>query len=198
MRRREFMALAAGGAAWPMSTNAQQQSARVVGLLGVSFISQVVSAFVIRLRDLGWAEGRNVVIEPRWAAGDLSRFPALVDELVRLKPDVMVAGNMQAAIAMRDATVAIPIVCANLIDPVRFGLIASHARPGGNVTGIQPTVDTLPEKQLALAAEIVPGTTKMGMLLKRRLSSPQQPTERCGTCSRSSGYHAGAGGDQVA
>jgi putative ABC transport system substrate-binding protein len=88
-----------------------------------------------------------------------------VDELVRLKPDVVVASNTQLAIAMRQATAAIPIVAATVTDPVGFGLVASHARPGGNVTGMLSTLDTLPEKQLALAAEIVRGTVKMGMLL---------------------------------
>ena len=97
--------------------------------------------------------------------GDLARLRALVDELVRLKPDVMVTSNTQAAIAARHATAVIPIVAMNVTDPVAFGLVASHAQPGGNVTGILATLDTLPEKQLALAAEIVRGAAKMGMLL---------------------------------
>jgi putative ABC transport system substrate-binding protein len=93
------------------------------------------------------------------------RLPALVDELVRLKPDVLIAVNTQAAIAMRQATAAIPIVAPAVTDPVAFGLVASHARPGGNVTGILATLDTLPEKQLAPAVEVIRGTVKMGMLV---------------------------------
>ena len=117
------------------------------------------------MQELGHVAGRDVDIVYRYTDGDLARLPALVDELVRLKPEVVITSNTQAAIAMRQATAAIPIVAVNVTDPVGFGLVASHARPGGNVTGILATVDTLPEKQLALFAEIVPGIAKMGMLL---------------------------------
>jgi hypothetical protein len=137
-RRREVIAALAGGAAgaWPLSTGAQQKTNRVVGFLGSAPNVHLTSSFEIRLRDLGWINGQNIVIEYRYAAGDMRRVPALVDELVRLKPDIMVAGNHQAAVALRRATAAIPIVVAILIDPVGLGLVASHARPGGNVTGI--------------------------------------------------------------
>ena len=100
----------------------------------------------MRLQNLGWIVGQNLSIEYRWAEGDLARLPALVDELVRLRPDLMVAGNNQAAIAMKQATAVIPIVAPNLFDPIGLGLVASLARPGGNVTGIT-SQDTLPEKK---------------------------------------------------
>jgi putative ABC transport system substrate-binding protein len=124
-----------------------------------------VTGFAQRLQELGYVVGRDVDIVYRYADGDLARLPMLADELVRLKPDVLVAFSTQAAIAASQATAAIPIVAANVTDPVAFGLVASHARPGGNVTGTLATLDTLPEKQLALAAEVVPRAVKVGMLL---------------------------------
>jgi putative ABC transport system substrate-binding protein len=124
-----------------------------------------MTAFAQRMQELGYGAGRDGDIGYRYADGDMARLPALADELVRLKPDVLVAFSTQAAIAASQATAAIPIVAANVTDPVGFGLVASHARPGGNVTALLATLDTLPEKQLAVAAEIVRGTVKMGMLL---------------------------------
>ena len=123
----------------------------------------LISAFETRLRDLGWVLGQSLAIEYRWAEGDLSRFPVLVDELVRLKPDLMLAGNNQAALAMKQATAVIPIVAPTLFDPIGLGLIASLARPGGNVTGIT-SQDTLPEKNLELAVEAIRGAVKIGVL----------------------------------
>jgi putative ABC transport system substrate-binding protein len=164
MKRREFITLLGGVAAtWPLPLSAQQKTTAVVGFLGTASDIHLQSAFEMRLRDLGWIEGQNLVIEYRWAAGDLARFPALVDELVRLRPDLMVAGSNQAAIAMKQATTVIPIVAPTLFDPVGLGLVTSLARPGGNVTGIS-NQDTLLGKNLELAAEVVRGAVKMGML----------------------------------
>ena len=169
-KRREFIMLLGGAAiAWPRGGVAQISTRRplVAVLQGQSSAaaSHVVTGFAQRMQELGYVAGREVDIVYRYMDGDLARLPTLVDELVRLKPDVMVTSNTQAAIAARHATAAIPIVAANVTDPVAFGLVASHARPGGNVTGILATLDTLPEKQLALAAEVVRGAAKMGMLL---------------------------------
>ena len=164
MRRREFITLLGGTfAAWPLPISAQPKTTAVVGWLGTVSDVPLTSAFEMRLRDLGWIVGQNLLIEYRWAAGDLTRFPALVDELVRLKPDLMVAGSNQAAITMRQATAVIPIVAPTLFDPIGLGLVASLARPGGNVTGLT-TQDTLPEKNLELAAEAIRGAVKMGVL----------------------------------
>jgi putative ABC transport system substrate-binding protein len=164
MRRREFMTLLGGAASsWPRAARAQQKTTAVLGFLGIASDIHLQSAFEMRLRDLGWIEGQNLVIEYRWAAGDLTRFPGLVDELVRLRPDLMVAGNNQAAIAMRQATAVIPIVAPTLFDPIGLGLVASLARPGGNVTGIT-SQDTLPGKNLELAAEGVRDAAKMAVL----------------------------------
>src|SRR5215211_2868580 len=164
MRRREFIALFGGMfAAWPLPTSAQPKTTAVVGFLGVVSDDKLTSAFEMRLRDLGWIVGQNLSIEYRWAEGDLTRFPALVDELVRLKPNLMLAGNNQAAIAMKQATAVIPIVAPTMFDPIGLGLIVSLARPGGNVTGTT-TQDTLPEKNLELAAEAIRGAVKLGVL----------------------------------
>ena len=124
-----------------------------------------MAAFALRMRELGYVVGRDIEVVYRYADGDMARVPALVDEVIRLKPDVMVATATEVAIAMRQATAVIPIVATNVTDPIAFGLVATHALPGGNVTGILSTLDTLPEKQLALAAEIVRGAAKIGMLL---------------------------------
>jgi len=167
--RREFITLFGGATAWPLGVIAQVSTKRpLVGLVnGQSSASAapVVTAFVQRMQELGYVAGRDIDIAYRYADGDPARGPALADEMVRLKSDVVVTSNTQLAIAMKQATAAIPIVAANITDPVAFGLVASHARPGGNVTGILSTLDTLPEKQLALAAEVVRGTVKMAMLV---------------------------------
>jgi putative ABC transport system substrate-binding protein len=169
MKRREFISILGGAAAWPRGALAQASTRRPLVAFLVGPTSAAASHYVIsleqRMQELGYVAGRDVDIVYRYADGDLARLPALADELVRLKPDVMVASNTQAAIAMKQVTAAIPIVAAVVTDPVGLGLVASHARPGGNVTGILSTVDTLPEKQLALAAEVVRDTVKMGMLV---------------------------------
>jgi putative tryptophan/tyrosine transport system substrate-binding protein len=164
MRRRQFITLLGGAfAAWSLPTSAQPKTTAVVGFLGTASDIRLTSAFETQLRDLGWIVGQNLLIEYRWAEGDLARLPALVDELVRLKPDLMLAGNNQAAITMKQATAVIPIVAPTLFDPIGLGLVASLARPGGNVTGIT-NQDTLPEKNLELAAEAIRGATQMGVL----------------------------------
>src|SRR3954447_3593609 len=164
MRRREFITLLGGTfAAWPLPVSAEPKATAVVGFLGAVRDCKLTSAFEMRLRDLGWVVAQNLSIEYRWADGDQARLPALVDDLVRLKPDLMLAGNNQAAILMQRATAVTPIVAPTLFDPIGSGLIASLARPGGNVTGIT-SPDTLSEKNLELATEAIRGAAKMGML----------------------------------
>jgi putative ABC transport system substrate-binding protein len=172
IKRRAFV-IALGGAAAsafvPCIGDAQVATRRpVVGFLhgqSPAAATHTVAAFARRMQELGYVAGRDVDIQYRYMEGDLARLPAFVEEILRLTPDVVVAGNTQATIAMRQATATIPIVSPAFTDPVGLGLVASHARPGGNVTGILSTVDTLPEKQFALAAEVIPAVAKMGMLL---------------------------------
>jgi putative ABC transport system substrate-binding protein len=137
MRRREFITLVAGVAAWPAT--AQEAKLPTIGFLGATTPanwSQWTSAFVQRLRELGWIEGRTVAIEYRWAEGRPERYGDIAAEFVRLKVSVIVTVGT-AVLAAKQATSTIPIVFGIAVDPVRSGLVASLARPGGNVTGLQ-------------------------------------------------------------
>jgi putative ABC transport system substrate-binding protein len=173
VKRREFIALLSGAAAsscaWPFAAFAQPAAKRPrIAWLGGSLprpAAKVVAAFIEGMRALGYTEGRDFEMEYRWAEGYLDRLPALAEELVRRGTDVIVAGNIQAAVALRDATKTIPIVCALLDDPVGLGLIKSDARPGGNVTGLLTSLPGLPAKQLELARDLIPGAARIGLLV---------------------------------
>jgi putative tryptophan/tyrosine transport system substrate-binding protein len=121
-------------------------------------------AFIQGLRDLGWIDGQNISIEYRWAAGNVNRLPALAEELVRLKVDLIVAGATPAIQAAKNATSTIPIVMPSAADPVRTGLVASLARPGGNVTGLSHMHPDLAGKRLELLREIVPKLSRVAFL----------------------------------
>jgi putative tryptophan/tyrosine transport system substrate-binding protein len=140
MNRRAFMALIGGtAAAWPLAARAQQPAKlRTIGYLGSgtpSADSQNLAAFVQRLRELGWVDGRNVAIEVRWAEGRVERYAEIAAEFVGVKVDVILTHNTPPVLAAKQATSVIPIVFASAGDPVGTGLVASLARPGGNVTG---------------------------------------------------------------
>src|SRR5262250_3253886 len=142
MQRRTFITLLGGAAAaWPLAARAQQQAGKLptIGLLGAntpSAASQWVAAFVQRLRELDWIEGRTVAIEYRWAEGRSERFAEIAAEFVRLKVDVIVTSGTPQVLAAKQATSVIPIVFARVGDPLANGLVASLARPGGNITGL--------------------------------------------------------------
>jgi len=133
------------------------------------------ASFLDGMRELGYAEGRDFDMAYRYAAGVLDRLPAFAEEIVRLKPAVILAAAVSAAVPARMATSTIPIVCPALADAVHLGLIASEARPGGNVTGIEPYVAGLPAKQMELAREIVPGASRIGLLTD--LKDPKAPPQ---------------------
>src|SRR5829696_5388399 len=142
MRRREVIGLVASAAAgWPLGARAQQprKSARIGYLVATArddrFARKNLDAFRQELRELGYIEGQNLVIEQRFAERDFDRLPQLAAELVRLRVDIIVASPTPAAVAAKKATDTIPIVMLNTGDPVGLGLVASLARPGGNVTG---------------------------------------------------------------
>lgn len=132
--------------------------------------------FLDGMRDFGYVDGRNFDFVPRYAEGFNDRLPALAQEIVALKPAVIVAAAVNAAVPARAATPVIPIVCPALADAVHLGLIASEARPGGNVTGIEPYVAGLPAKQMELAREIVPGARRIGLLTN--VQDPKAPPQR--------------------
>jgi putative tryptophan/tyrosine transport system substrate-binding protein len=165
MRRRQFLTLLGGAAAgWPLSARAQQ---RTIGFLGPnthSAASEWVAALLKRLRELGWTDGRTITIEYRWAEGREERFAEIAAELVRLKADVIVTSGTQAVLALKNATSVIPIVFATAGDPVGTGLVASLARPAGNVTGLATLANELAGKRLELLREVVPGLRRLGIM----------------------------------
>jgi putative tryptophan/tyrosine transport system substrate-binding protein len=159
---RDFITLLDGAAVtWPLSARAQQPAKLpTVGFLGANTASaqrESTDAFVQRLRELGWIEARTVVIEYRWAAGRTERLPDIVAELVWLKVDVICTHSAEPVLAAKQATSVIPIVFGAAADPVGSGLVASLARPGGNVTGLSVQFTDLAGKRLELLREVVPG-----------------------------------------
>jgi putative tryptophan/tyrosine transport system substrate-binding protein len=169
VKRREFIALLGSAAtAWPLETRAQQPGRMpTIGFLGPltqSAMSQWTAAFVQRLRELGWIEGRTVAIEYRWAEGHSDRSAAILAEFIRLQVAVIVTGGTAAVIAAKQATSTIPIVFGTAGDPVATGLVASLARPGGNVTGLSNQSADLAGKRLELLREIVPGFRRLAIM----------------------------------
>jgi putative ABC transport system substrate-binding protein len=166
MKRREFITLLGGAAAaWPLTARAQQATVPVIGFLSPHSSSVAhVDGFPKGLQELGYAEGRNIRVEYRWAHGRFDLLPELAAELVRLNVDVIVASLTQASLVAKDATATTPIVMAGVADPVAVGLIASLARPGGNVTGTSGLAADIVGKQIELLAEVVPGLSRVAVL----------------------------------
>jgi len=169
MRRREFITLVGGAAVtWPLAARAQQaRKVPTVGFLGQSTPlgeSERAAAFAQRLRELGWVEGRTIAIEYRWAAGRNERLAEIAAEFVQFKMDVIVAGGTPPVLAAMQATSIIPIVFASAGDPVGTGLVASLARPGGNVTGLSVLAVDLASKRLDLLREVVSGFGRLAIM----------------------------------
>jgi putative ABC transport system substrate-binding protein len=167
MRRREFIRLIGGVAAtWPLAALAQSSPKRrlIAWIAGVTqrTSSPNIASFLKGMRELGHVEGSDFDILYRFSDGYGDRLPSLAEEVVRLKPDVILATAVDTAVAVRKLTSTIPIVSGALADAVRLGLIASEARPGGNVTGIEPYVAGLPAKQMELAREVCQGRVRSG------------------------------------
>lgn len=179
MRRRDFMAALGGAVAWPLAARAQHSGKLpTIGFLGAGTPStwvQFTGAFVQRLRELGWIEGSTVAIEYRWAEGRSARYPVTTAELARLKVDVIVTGGAEAVLAAKKATSDIPIVFAAAADPVGTGLVASLARPGGNVTGLSVQYTDLVGKRLELLRELLPGLRRLAIMAN--VASPSAALE---------------------
>src|SRR6266403_2321429 len=168
MRRRNFITLLGGAAvAWPLAARAQQSGKLpTIGFLGAATPlswSQWTAAFVQRLRELGWVDGRTVTIEYRWAEGRSDRYTEIAVEFVRLKVDVIVTVG-SAVVAAKQVTSVIPIVFAVAVDPLGGGLVTSLARPGGNVTGLSIQSADLAAKRLQLLRELLPGLRRLAMI----------------------------------
>jgi putative tryptophan/tyrosine transport system substrate-binding protein len=166
MRRREFLALLGSAPTWSLAARAQQQGKLpTIGFLGTTSAaawSPWTAAFTQRLRELGWIEGRTIAIEYRWAEGRSERFAEIAAEFVRLKVDVILTGG-SAAVAAKQATSVVPIVFV-LGEPVGTGLVATLARPGGNVTGLSNQQTDLPGKRLELLREVLPSLRQLAIM----------------------------------
>jgi putative ABC transport system substrate-binding protein len=174
MKRRDFIALLGGAAMWPLAARAQQAGK----LPTIGFIvpgtpsshGQLAVVFAHRLRELGWSEGRTVAIAHRWTEGRSERAAELAAELIRLKADVIVTGGTANVAAVKQATSVIPVIFAAAGDPVANGLVASLARPGGNLTGLSVQQTDLGAKRLEVFRELVPGLDRLTIL-----ANPENP-----------------------
>jgi putative ABC transport system substrate-binding protein len=167
MRRREFIGLVGGTAAWPIAARAQLGKTARVGFLSGFFQASdkgPVDCFQDGLRELGWIEGKNIEVQYRWAAGLLKRFTELADELVRLKPDVIVATSTPGAQAVQRLAGKIPVVFMGVSDPVASGIVASLARPGANVTGVSNFLPATTTKLLELLKSVSPQLSLVAVL----------------------------------
>jgi putative tryptophan/tyrosine transport system substrate-binding protein len=190
VRRREFITLLGGAAAvWPRAVGAQQPAMPVIGLLdqrSPDALADRLRGFRQGLKDAGFVEGQNAAIEYRWAENQVDRLPALAADLVRRQVAVIVApAGLAPALAAKAATKTIPIVFVIADDPVRLGLVASLARPGGNLTGINFLSGELTAKRLELLRELMPSATRMAVLVNP--ANAENPEREVETAARSIG-----------
>jgi putative ABC transport system substrate-binding protein len=167
MRRRDFILTVGGAAAWPLAASAQQKLP-TIGFVGAgtpSTYAPWVTAFVQRLRELGWVEGRTVAIEFRWAEGRGARYAEIAAEFVQLKVDAILTIGTPATLAAKQVTSVVPVVFVAVNDPVALGVVASLARPGGNVTGLSNQQHDVAGKRLELLREVIPNLRRLAILM---------------------------------
>ena len=177
MRRRRFIRGIAAFAAWPLVARAQQSARPVIGYLGATNPSATpdrISAFVQRLRDLGWIEDRTVTIEYRWAEGSAKKFAEFATEFARLKVNVIVTQGVPGVLAAKNATSDIPIVFAVVADPVGTGLVKSLGRPGGNVTGLSNQSGDATPKRLELLRGAIPNFHRLAVIANTSNPDPMR------------------------
>jgi ABC-type uncharacterized transport system substrate-binding protein len=194
LRRREFITLLGGAAGWPLAARAQQPAKLpTIGYLGPntrSLDSQRLVAFVERLRELGWIEGRTVAIEYRWAEGRNDHLAESAAEFVRRKVDVIVTSATPPTLAAKQATSAIPIVFASVGDPVGAGVVESLARPGGNATGLSLQQPEAAGKRLELLREVFPGLRRLAIMANSSNASALLDMREAQTTARALGLEA--------
>jgi len=188
MRRRELITLLGGAAAaWPLAARAQQKAMPVIGFLNSASPGTSppnLAAFHKGVSEIGYVEGQNVVIEYRWAEGHYDRLPAMAGDLVGHKVDVIVTGGIPAALAAKSATSTIPIVFTLGDDPVGLGLVASLARPGGNLTGVSFMLVELGPKRLELLSELVPWARSIALLVNPNNANAQRTSAEARDAAR--------------
>jgi putative ABC transport system substrate-binding protein len=194
MRRRAFITLLGGAAAWPLAARAQQPKVPVIGFLRADTPAAgagMVAALRKGLSETGFVEGRNLAIEFRWAQNDRDRLPELAADLIRREVNVIVTpGSAAGALAAKALTATIPIVFSTSGDPVQLGLVASLNRPGGNVTGFTDLSSELVPKEIGLLHELLPAATRFGVLVTRSFAWVDRVTKDAQTAAAALGKQA--------